>query len=171
MRACHDHKFDPIPARTIRAGRHLPQNVQTLEHANVSKWMEVNLPLPAEQEAPFAEYEAQYTPLSTKDRRVPGTTRQHDGRGRQGRSYGGLARHRDRRQPGEKGGRLAASQSVKPYSAPATRTTRIVPKVKKRRRLRNIRAPGGTKSAWRTRRAKIALPRCRSRSLASTAKS
>ena len=44
---CHDHKFDPIPTRDYYAMAGILRNSQSLEHANVSKWMEVPLPLPA----------------------------------------------------------------------------------------------------------------------------
>jgi hypothetical protein len=45
---CHDHKFDPIPTRDYYALAGILKNVQSLEHANVSKWIEV--PLPVEEE-------------------------------------------------------------------------------------------------------------------------
>ncbi len=43
---CHDHKFDPIPTRDYYALAGIFRNTQALEHENVSKWMEVPLPLP-----------------------------------------------------------------------------------------------------------------------------
>ena len=43
---CHDHKFDPIPTKDYYALAGIFSNVQSLEHANVSKWIEVPLPLP-----------------------------------------------------------------------------------------------------------------------------
>ena len=55
---CHDHKFDPIPTRDYYALAGIFRNTQALEHANVSKWMEVPLPLPAEEEAQFQKQEA-----------------------------------------------------------------------------------------------------------------
>ncbi|HJQ81525.1 MAG TPA: DUF1549 domain-containing protein, partial [Lacipirellulaceae bacterium] len=48
---CHDHKFDPIPTRDYYALAGILRNTQALEHANVSKWIEVPLPLPADEEA------------------------------------------------------------------------------------------------------------------------
>jgi hypothetical protein len=48
---CHDHKFDPIPTRDYYAMAGILRNTQALEHENVSKWMEVPLPLGPEQEA------------------------------------------------------------------------------------------------------------------------
>ena len=38
---CHDHKFDPIPTRDYYALAGILRNTRTLEHANVSKWIEV----------------------------------------------------------------------------------------------------------------------------------
>jgi hypothetical protein len=54
---CHDHKFDPIPTRDYYAMAGIFRSTQALEHANVSKWMEVPLPLPADEEAQFLEEE------------------------------------------------------------------------------------------------------------------
>jgi hypothetical protein len=54
---CHDHKFDPIPTRDYYALAGILRNVQTLQHANVSNWMEVPLPLPANEEAQLREQE------------------------------------------------------------------------------------------------------------------
>ncbi len=41
---CHDHKFDPIPTRDYYALAGILRNARALEHANVSKWIEVPLP-------------------------------------------------------------------------------------------------------------------------------
>ena len=46
---CHDHKFDPVPQRDYYALAGILRNVQALEHSNVSKWVEVPLPVPAAQ--------------------------------------------------------------------------------------------------------------------------
>jgi hypothetical protein len=47
---CHDHKFDPIPTRDYYALAGILRGSKMLEHANVSQWMEVPLPVePAEQ--------------------------------------------------------------------------------------------------------------------------
>jgi cytochrome c553 len=42
---CHDHKFDPIPTRDYYAMAGILKNVQALKHANVSRWVEVPLPV------------------------------------------------------------------------------------------------------------------------------
>ncbi len=54
---CHDHKFDPIPTRDYYALAGILRNAQALEHANVSKWIEAPLRLPAEEEARLHEEE------------------------------------------------------------------------------------------------------------------
>ncbi|MCH8044512.1 MAG: DUF1553 domain-containing protein [Planctomycetes bacterium] len=46
---CHDHKFDPIPTRDYYALAGILKSVKALQHANVSKWVEV--PLPTDGEA------------------------------------------------------------------------------------------------------------------------
>lgn len=63
---CHDHKFDPIPTKDYYALAGILKNSKTLEHSNVSKWLEVPLPMPADQEAAFEKLANQITAL--KDR-------------------------------------------------------------------------------------------------------
>lgn len=60
---CHDHKFDPIPTRDYYALAGILRNAQTLEHANVSKWLELPLPLDPESEERFQKQEAQVAAL------------------------------------------------------------------------------------------------------------
>ncbi|MFO0867991.1 MAG: DUF1553 domain-containing protein [Pirellulales bacterium] len=48
---CHDHKFDPIPTVDYYALAGIFRSTKALEHANVSKWLELPLPLsPADEE-------------------------------------------------------------------------------------------------------------------------
>ena len=54
---CHDHKFDPIPTKDYYALAGILRNAKAMEHANVSKWIEVPLPAPAEEEARFKAHE------------------------------------------------------------------------------------------------------------------
>lgn len=63
---CHDHKFDPIPTRDYYALAGILANVKTLEDANVSKWLEMPLPLQADHEAVFALQETSVAALQTK---------------------------------------------------------------------------------------------------------
>jgi hypothetical protein len=55
---CHDHKFDPIPTRDYYALAGILRSVQSLEHANVSKWIDMPLPLANEEEQQFAKLQA-----------------------------------------------------------------------------------------------------------------
>ena len=63
---CHDHKFDPIPTRDYYAMAGILGNVKSLEHANVSKWMERPLPLDESQEAIYREHEARVASLQSQ---------------------------------------------------------------------------------------------------------
>ena len=62
---CHDHKFDPIPTRDYYAMAGILKNARLLEHANVSKWIEIPLPLEPEAETVYAEHEAQVASLES----------------------------------------------------------------------------------------------------------
>src|SRR6185437_14498877 len=55
---CHDHKFDPISTRDYYALAGILHSTQTLEHANVSKWVEQPLPVSAEQDKAISTHEA-----------------------------------------------------------------------------------------------------------------
>jgi hypothetical protein len=48
---CHDHKFDPVPTRDYYALAGILKNSRVLEHSNVSKWIEVGLPMDPAREA------------------------------------------------------------------------------------------------------------------------
>ncbi len=60
---CHDHKFDPIPMRDYYALAGIFRNLKQIEHANVSRWVEVPLPLDAVEEARVAVREAEIAAL------------------------------------------------------------------------------------------------------------
>jgi hypothetical protein len=61
---CHDHKFDPIPARDYYALAGILRNVKSAEHANVSTWLDLPLPLPPEQEEQLKEHEHKIAELN-----------------------------------------------------------------------------------------------------------
>ncbi|MCS6866116.1 MAG: DUF1553 domain-containing protein [Gemmataceae bacterium] len=63
---CHDHKFDPIPTRDYYALAGILRNAKALEHANVSKWVEVPLPMEPAQEAAVKKHEAEVAALQAK---------------------------------------------------------------------------------------------------------
>ena len=48
---CHDHKFDPVPARDYHALAGILAGTRLLRHANVSEWIETPLPLEPRDEA------------------------------------------------------------------------------------------------------------------------
>ena len=54
---CHDHKFDPIPTRDYYALAGILKSTRTLDHSNVSKWLEMPLPGTAAEEALFKKHE------------------------------------------------------------------------------------------------------------------
>src|SRR5262249_10773066 len=55
---CHDHKFDPIPPKDYSALAGILRTTQTLINDNVSKWVELPLPMSAAQEAAVRKHEA-----------------------------------------------------------------------------------------------------------------
>src|SRR5204862_277538 len=63
---CHDHKFDPIPTRDYYALAGILKNARTLEHANVSKWLEVPLPADPARESTLAKQEAAVAALQAR---------------------------------------------------------------------------------------------------------
>ncbi|MCZ2342559.1 MAG: DUF1553 domain-containing protein [Bacteroidales bacterium] len=63
---CHDHKFDPIPTADYYAMAAILRNVQALEDSNVSRWVEVPLPLTPAEEKTFAQQEAQVAQLQAE---------------------------------------------------------------------------------------------------------
>ncbi|WZO99985.1 DUF1553 domain-containing protein [Isosphaeraceae bacterium EP7] len=63
---CHDHKFDPIPTKDYYAIAGILRNTKTLEHANVSKWLERPLPETPDVEAKLARHEAALASLESR---------------------------------------------------------------------------------------------------------
>ena len=63
---CHDHKFDPILSTDYYAMAGILRGSQPLEHANVSQWIEKQLPISLEEDAEFKIHEAKLTALQTK---------------------------------------------------------------------------------------------------------
>ncbi len=54
---CHDHKFDPIPTRDYYALAGIFKSTQTLIHDNVSKWLELPLPMDPDLAAKVKDHE------------------------------------------------------------------------------------------------------------------
>ena len=63
---CHDHKFDPIPTRDYYAMAGILKSSKTLEHSNVSKWLEFPLPLPPAEDAKYQQHEKAVAALQAK---------------------------------------------------------------------------------------------------------
>jgi mono/diheme cytochrome c family protein len=63
---CHDHKFDPIPTRDYYAIAGILKNARSLEHANVSKWLEVPLPSDGAREGEVKKQEEAIAALQAK---------------------------------------------------------------------------------------------------------
>jgi hypothetical protein len=55
---CHDHKFDPIPTKDYYALAGILRNAKAMEHSNVSKWIEMPLPVDPTTEATIKKHEA-----------------------------------------------------------------------------------------------------------------
>ncbi|VTR95323.1 probable xanthan lyase : Uncharacterized protein OS=Singulisphaera acidiphila (strain ATCC BAA-1392 / DSM 18658 / VKM B-2454 / MOB10) GN=Sinac_5710 PE=4 SV=1: PSCyt1: PSCyt2: PSD1 [Gemmata massiliana] len=74
---CHDHKFDPIPTKDYYALAGILRNVKAMEHANVSKWIEVPLPAAPATELALKEHETAVASLQARiatAKKVAGTT-------------------------------------------------------------------------------------------------
>ncbi|RUL88220.1 DUF1553 domain-containing protein [Tautonia sociabilis] len=63
---CHDHKFDPIPTADYYALAGILRNAKAMNHANVSKWIEVPLPMDPAREAAVAEHEKAVAALEAR---------------------------------------------------------------------------------------------------------
>src|SRR5205823_194089 len=65
---CHDHKFDPIPTKDYYALAGILRNTRSMEHANVSKWLERPLPAEPALESAAQQYEVALETLQAKIR-------------------------------------------------------------------------------------------------------
>src|SRR5688572_12064380 len=63
---CHDHKFDPIPTKDYYAIAGVFKNARMLEHANVSKWIEMPLPSDPAREAEWKKHDDAVAALQAK---------------------------------------------------------------------------------------------------------
>ncbi|HEX5499989.1 MAG TPA: DUF1553 domain-containing protein, partial [Thermomicrobiales bacterium] len=72
---CHDHKFDPIPTRDYYALAGILRNTRTLEHANVSNWIESPLPLLPDERQAVERYAAEVASLEGRIKAARGAPR------------------------------------------------------------------------------------------------
>ena len=63
---CHDHKFDPITARDYYALAGILHSTQALEHANVSKWLDIPLPMDPGREQAVRKHEDEVAALQAR---------------------------------------------------------------------------------------------------------
>jgi hypothetical protein len=63
---CHDHKFDPIPTRDYYALAGILKNARSLEHENVSKFLESPLPADPSREAELRKHEEAIAALQAR---------------------------------------------------------------------------------------------------------
>jgi hypothetical protein len=63
---CHDHKFDPIPTKDYYALAGILRSAKAMEHANVSAWVEVPLPVGPAEEAALKAKEERVAALQTR---------------------------------------------------------------------------------------------------------
>lgn len=66
---CHDHKFDPIPARDYYAMAGILRNTKSTEHANVSTWLNIPLPVAPEEEEKIKAHELKLAELQRQVRK------------------------------------------------------------------------------------------------------
>ena len=72
---CHDHKFDPIPTRDYYAMAGILKSVKAVEHENVSKWIELPLPVDPERQAAIKRHDAAVTKLKEEIKALRGNSK------------------------------------------------------------------------------------------------
>lgn len=78
---CHDHKFDPIPTSDYYALAGILRNAKALEEDNVSKWVEVPLPIKPDLAKAIALHDAEVAKLQKKIQLLKGNTTARDNKG------------------------------------------------------------------------------------------
>ena len=72
---CHDHKFDPISTREYYAMAGILKSVKAVEHENVSKWLELPLPVEPAEEAALKRHDAAVAKLKEKIKAARGNSK------------------------------------------------------------------------------------------------
>ncbi|HSU68416.1 MAG TPA: DUF1549 domain-containing protein, partial [Tepidisphaeraceae bacterium] len=78
---CHDHKFDPVSTRDYYALAGILHSTQALEHANVSKWLDIPLPMDPQREKLVQQHEAVIAALKEKIARAKSAIAKGESRG------------------------------------------------------------------------------------------
>ena len=73
---CHDHKFDPIPTSDYYALAGIFHSATAMRHDNVSKWIELPLPLSDKEEARIVELESELQKLASKTKSLEADLKQ-----------------------------------------------------------------------------------------------
>jgi hypothetical protein len=69
---CHDHKFDPIPTRDYYALAGIFKSTQVMIHDNVSRWVEMPLPMSPQEQAAVKAHDAAVAAVQTKLKQARG---------------------------------------------------------------------------------------------------
>ncbi len=69
---CHDHKFDPIPTADYYALAGIFRNAKAMEHDNVSKWIEVPLPMNPAKAMELSQHDFQVADLERQIKALKG---------------------------------------------------------------------------------------------------
>jgi len=73
---CHDHKFDPIPTRDYYALAGIFRSTQTVEHSNVSNWIERPLPVEPQRQAELDRHAAEVAQVQAQRDRAQAAVEQ-----------------------------------------------------------------------------------------------
>jgi hypothetical protein len=69
---CHDHKFDPIPTKDYYALAGILRNTKTLNHSNVSMWLELPLPVAPELKSIYNTHDLAVAKLNDEIKAIRG---------------------------------------------------------------------------------------------------
>ncbi|MEX2212504.1 MAG: DUF1553 domain-containing protein [Phycisphaeraceae bacterium] len=73
---CHDHKFDPIPTADYYALAGIFKSTRTLNHSNVSMWLQMPLPVDAKREGEIKVHEAKVAAMQADIKALKSTLAQ-----------------------------------------------------------------------------------------------
>ncbi len=76
---CHDHKFDPIPTKDYYALAGILKSSVVLKHENVSKWIEVPLPVDEPSDKHFKQVEQEHARIQAEVKKLEKGTKPDKG--------------------------------------------------------------------------------------------